>query len=117
MLKSMSMRPRRPLRLLHTSDIHLESDSFGAGENGRKMTLAMRRNFGEVIAIANREQVDLTLIVGDLFDSSRVTEEALEFAMAEIARAAMPVVMIPGNHDAHDERSIYARLSPAALPA
>jgi len=81
------------------------------------MTLAMRRNFGEVIAIANREQVDLTLIVGDLFDSSRVTEEALEFAMAEIARAAMPVVMIPGNHDAHDERSIYARLSPAALPA
>ena len=87
----MSVRPRRPLRLLHTSDIHLECDSFGLSENGREMTLAMRRNFTEVITIANREQVDLTLIAGDLFDSSRVTEEALEFAMDEIARAAMPV--------------------------
>ncbi|HTY54316.1 MAG TPA: DNA repair exonuclease [Candidatus Binataceae bacterium] len=103
--------------MLHTSDVHLESDSFGPGENGRKMALAMRRNFAEVITIANREQVDLTLIVGDLFDSSRVTEEALGFAMGEIARAMMPVVMIPGNHDAHDERSIYSRLSPDELPA
>ncbi len=113
----MSVRPRRPLRLLHTSDIHLECDSFGLSEGGRKMTLAMRHNFAEVITIANREQVDLTLIVGDLFDSSRVTEEALEFAMREIARAEMPVVMIPGNHDAHDESSVYARLSPVELPA
>jgi exonuclease SbcD len=112
----MSVRPRRPLRLLHTSDVHLESDSFGIGEKGRKMTLAMRQNFAEVIAIANREQVDLTLIVGDLFDSSRVSEEALAFAMGAIAGAAMPVVMIPGNHDAHDERSIYARMSPAQMP-
>jgi len=116
LLKSMSVRPRRPLRLLHTSDIHLECDSFGLGETGREMTRSMRRNFTEVISIANREQVDLMLIVGDLFDSSRVTGEALEFAMGEIARAAMPVVMIPGNHDAHDECSIYARLSPDDLP-
>ena len=28
----------------------------------------------------------------------------------------MPVVMIPGNHDAHDERSIYAGLAPGTLP-
>jgi DNA repair exonuclease SbcCD nuclease subunit len=113
----MLVRPKRPLRILHTSDIHLECDSFGLGEIGRQMAISMRRNFTEVISIANREQVDLTLIVGDLFDSSRVTEKALEFAMGEIARAAMPVVMIPGNHDAHDECSIYARLSPADLPA
>ena len=112
----MLVRPRRRLRLLHTSDIHLESDSFGLGENGRKMKLAMRHNFSEVVTLANREQVDLMLIVGDLFDSSRVSAEALEFALGEIALAAMPVLMIPGNHDAHDERSIYARLSPVELP-
>ncbi len=108
--------PRSALRLLHTSDVHLESDSFGSGEAGERMRLMVRRAFSEVIALANRHQVDLMLIVGDLFDSNRVSEQALSFAFGEIARAAMPVVMIPGNHDAHDERSLYARLSPPALP-
>ena len=28
----------------------------------------------------------------------------------------MPVVMIPGNHDAHDERSLYANLGRDLLP-
>ena len=37
----------------------------------------------------------MLLIVGDLFDSARVTEEGLAFAMGAIARAQMPVVMIP----------------------
>jgi DNA repair exonuclease SbcCD nuclease subunit len=58
----------------------------------------------------------LLLIVGDLFDSARVTEAGLAFAFGTIGRARMPVVMIPGNHDAHDERSIYAGLAPGALP-
>ena len=104
------------MRLLHTSDVHLESDSFGLGEAAQRMRRAVRQNFSEVITIANQGQVDLVLIVGDLFDSSRVSEEAMAFAMGEIARAAMPVVMIPGNHDAHDERSIYARMAPESLP-
>ena len=58
----------------------------------------------------------MLLIVGDLFDSARVSEAGLAFAIGTIGRAQMPVVMIPGNHDAHDERSIYAGLAPAALP-
>ena len=112
----MEARPKKTLRLLHTSDVHLESDSFGMGETAQRLRLAVRQNFSEVITIANQGQVDLVLIVGDLFDSGRVSEEALAFAMGEIARATMPVVMIPGNHDAHDERSIYTRTSPGAFP-
>jgi DNA repair exonuclease SbcCD nuclease subunit len=54
--------------------------------------------------------------VGDLFDSNRISDEALDFAMSEIARARMPVVMIPGNHDAHDERSIYAGVPAPSRP-
>jgi exonuclease SbcD len=113
---SVEARPKKALRLLHTADVHLESDSFGMGETAQRLRLAVRQNFSEVITIANQGQVDLVLIVGDLFDSGRVSEEVLAFAMGEIARATMPVVMIPGNHDAHDERSIYARTSPGAFP-
>lgn len=76
----------------------------------------VRRSFSGVIEIANERRADMLLIVGDLFDSARVSESALSFALAEIARAAMPVVMIPGNHDAHDEASIYAGLPREMLP-
>ncbi|HJU28946.1 MAG TPA: metallophosphoesterase, partial [Candidatus Binataceae bacterium] len=106
----MAAKLHRPLRLIHTSDVHLESDTFGSGPRGDIFRDRVRQAFGGVIDLANSRGVDLLLIVGDLFDSSRVGAEALEFAMTQIARARMPVVMIPGNHDAHDERSIYAAM-------
>ncbi len=108
--------PHRPLTLVHTSDVHLETDTFGSGERGIQLRDKVRSAFGRVIDIANDRGADMLLIVGDLFDSARVTEEGLAFALGTIARARMPVVMIPGNHDAHDERSIYAALAPGALP-
>ncbi|MBV8055077.1 MAG: DNA repair exonuclease [Deltaproteobacteria bacterium] len=106
----------RRLKLIHTSDVHLESDTFGSGPRGDIFRDSVRRAFSGVIDVANGNRADLLLIVGDLFDSNRISVEALDFAMNQIARAQMPVVMIPGNHDAHDERSIYAALSPASLP-
>jgi DNA repair protein SbcD/Mre11 len=108
--------PSRPLRLVHTSDVHLESDTFGHGDSGKKLRDAIRHAFSQVISTANRLDADLLLIVGDLFDSSRITGEALSFALSQIARARMPVVMTPGNHDAHDERSIYLNLPPSEMP-
>jgi len=104
------------LRFLHTSDVHLETDTFGAGPRGEELRQRVRAAFANVIELANTRKADLLLIVGDLFDSSRVNEEGLAFAFSTIGRARMPVVMIPGNHDAHDERSIYAPLSSSALP-
>jgi exonuclease SbcD len=109
--------PSRRLRVIHTSDVHLESDTFGYGSRGDEFRDRVRNAFSGVIDVANGSSADLLLIVGDLFDSSRVSQEALEFAMETIGRAAMPVIMIPGNHDAHDERSIYAGLAPGRLPA
>ena len=108
--------PHRPLRFVHTSDVHLETDTFGAGPKGDELRHRVRSAFANVIELANSREADLLLIVGDLFDSSRVTEEGLAFALGTIGKARMPVVMIPGNHDAHDERSIYAPLAPSALP-
>jgi DNA repair exonuclease SbcCD nuclease subunit len=94
----------------------LESDTFGSGPKGDDFRERVRSAFRGVIDLANNKQADLLLIVGDLFDSSRVSAEALDFAMSTIALAQMPVVMIPGNHDAHDERSIYAAMPAGLLP-
>jgi DNA repair exonuclease SbcCD nuclease subunit len=107
----------RSFRLIHTSDVHLESDTFGSGPRGDFFRYAVRDAFSRVIDVANHNSADLLLIAGDLFDSSRVSIEALGFAMAQIGRARMPVVMIPGNHDAHDERSIYAAMDRSLVPS
>lgn len=107
----------RPIRLIHTSDVHLESDTFGSGPRGDHFRSRVRAAFEGVINLANERDADLLLIVGDLFDSSRVSREAFAFAMNTIAEARMPVVMIPGNHDAHDERSLYAGLARDSLPS
>src|SRR5216684_4205382 len=113
---TVARKPPRPLKLIHTSDVHLESDTFGSGANGDHFRSKVRRAFIGVIELANGQSSDLLLIVGDLFDSSRVSDEALRFALDEIGRARMPVVMIPGNHDAHDERSIYAAMPAGRIP-
>jgi exonuclease SbcD len=109
-------KPHRRLKLVHTSDVHLETDTFGTGPKGEELRNRVRGAFANVIELANERDADLLLIVGDLFDSSRVSPEGLAFALSTIGRARMPVVMIPGNHDAHDERSIYAALAPNAMP-
>ncbi|MGH7947760.1 MAG: metallophosphoesterase family protein, partial [Candidatus Binataceae bacterium] len=112
----MPHRPNRPLRFVHTSDVHLETDTFGSGPRGDELRTKIRDAFADVIHLANQREADMLLIVGDLFDSSRVSDEGLSFALSTIGSARMPVVMIPGNHDAHDERSIYAGLAPSSLP-
>jgi DNA repair exonuclease SbcCD nuclease subunit len=109
-------KPGKSLRLLHTADVHLETDTFGLGKKGDNLRDQARHAFAGVVELANRREVDLILIVGDLFDSNRVSEEGLAFGLKTISRARMPVVMIPGNHDPHDERSVYAGLGPGVIP-
>jgi DNA repair protein SbcD/Mre11 len=54
--------------------------------------------------------VDAVLVAGDLFDSSRVPDDAVAATLDELGRLHRPVVVIPGNHDCVDERSIYRRV-------
>lgn len=91
-----------PLRLLHTSDVHI-------GDEGRseKRLDGLRG----VVDVAIETSVDALLIVGDLFDSTRVADEQIDAALAELARLKIPTVVTCGNHDQLDEPSIHARVS------
>ena len=99
-------RLRKRLRLVHTADVHL-----GELPSPWHTTQpdADRRAFSRVIDIVLAEKADVLLIAGDLFDSNRAPADAIDFAAAQIARVACPVVLIPGNHDCYDETSIYRR--------
>jgi DNA repair exonuclease SbcCD nuclease subunit len=89
--------------------VHLESDTFGNTDEGRAYRRRIRAAFSRVVDIAAHERADLFLIAGDLFDSNRISEEAVRFALREIARVPCPVILIPGNHDCYDQRSVYKK--------
>jgi len=100
---------RRPLRVLHTADVHLESDGYGDARQQAAHRERERRMFRSIIDRALSDQVDLVLIAGDLFDHNRVTDEAVEFVRGELARLRRPVVIMPGNHDVLQSNAIYDR--------
>ena len=85
------------VRLLHTSDLHLDSlDSCDL--------------LRDVIDTANAHAVNLMVIAGDFFDNTRVGQDTLEKALEYLNNLEMPLVILPGNHDQLDDHSIYHRL-------
>jgi len=100
---------RRRIKLIHTSDVHLESDTFGKSEEGQKYRRRIQVAFQKIVDKVIEEDADLFLIAGDLFDSNRVHESGVEFVHSELSRVPCPVVLIPGNHDCFDTRSIYKK--------
>ncbi len=96
------------LTIVHTSDVHLDSR---AGDPPKEDGFRSRaeRAFSGVVDVTLAEDADLLLIAGDLFDNNRVDDSNIEFVYAQLARVSCPVAMIPGNHDVHDQRSVWNR--------
>jgi len=93
---------RRPARVLHTSDVHLAVP-------GSREEVAFRA----ALALAGELDVDAVLIAGDLFDHARVPDAVLDLAADELERLGRPVVLLPGNHDVLDARSVHGRFEVA----
>jgi DNA repair exonuclease SbcCD nuclease subunit len=100
---------RRPLRVLHTADVHLDSDSYGDATQHAAHRDRERKIFQRIVDLALADQVDLLLIAGDLFDHNRVPDETVAFVRAELDRLRQPVVILPGNHDCLQTNAIYDR--------
>jgi DNA repair exonuclease SbcCD nuclease subunit len=96
-----------PIRLVHTSDVHL-----GAGGDkgyGSVRNELLQQGFSNVIDLALREEADALLIAGDFFDNHRVSDETVEMAAEQVRRFDRPVFLVPGNHDPLDEGRLYHR--------
>jgi exonuclease SbcD len=86
------------VKILHTSDWHV----------GKKLgrydrTAEYRDVLGEVVRIADAEDVDLVLVSGDLFDRAAPPMEALSLVVETLTdlsgQGTRPVVAVAGNHD------------------
>jgi hypothetical protein len=107
--ESVPSHPRRSLKILHTADIHLDSDSYGNAEQRQAHCALYRRCLQAIVDRAIAEAVDVVLIAGDLFDHNRALDETVLFVQEQLQRLQQPVVILPGNHDCLCTNAIYDR--------
>lgn len=103
------MSERKPLRIVHTSDVHLGAYSGSPDSKWGERRLLMEHTFSRVIDLANDTGADALLIAGDFFDNDRVEASVVGFAAEQIARFAGQTILIPGNHDPMDAGHVYWR--------
>jgi DNA repair exonuclease SbcCD nuclease subunit len=98
----------KPIRILHAADIHLgERDSANTGGLDDRGQHALKA----LVDLSIRARTSLVIIAGDLFDHNRVDPRTVDFAVRELLRALVPVVILPGNHDCLIPDSVYRQAS------
>lgn len=85
------------MRFLHTSDWHA-----GKTIRGHPRHDEHTRVLAEIVEIAGREQVDVVLVVGDLFESAAPAPEAQRLVnqtLLDLRATGAEVLVVAGNHD------------------
>jgi DNA repair exonuclease SbcCD nuclease subunit len=102
--------PTRDVVVVHSSDLHVDHD-YTARLHGGDGTAGLAC----VLAAARAATADVVILAGDTFDSHRVPQSLIAKAAAVIADAALPVVILPGNHDPAVSDAVYRESALAAL--
>ena len=100
----------RDIIIVHSSDIHVDHD-YTARLHGGDGTAGLAC----VLNAARDLAADAAILAGDTFDSHRVPQYLIEQAAAVIAAAALPVIILPGNHDPAISDAVYHHGALAAV--
>ena len=98
--------PTKDIVVVHSSDLHIDHD-YTARLHGGDGTAGL----SGVLSAARAARADVVVLAGDTFDCHRVPIDLLDRAAAVISAAALPVVLLPGNHDPAVADAVYGRLS------
>ena len=86
------------MKILHTSDWHL-----GKKLLSKDRVEEQKEVMNEIVSIANKEEVDMVIVAGDLFDNYSPSSQAqhlLYSTLHELSNnGSRPVICIAGNHD------------------
>lgn len=94
------------MKVLHVSDLHI-----GKRVNGMSVLDDQRYILRQILDIAEKRQVSVLLIAGDVYDKASPSAEAVtvfDAFLTDAVAAGLRVLAIPGNHDSA-ERIAYAQ--------
>jgi len=100
------------MKLLHTADWQLGLRlNFVGGDTAARLRSQRYDTIRAIARVARDEAVDVVVVAGDVFDDNRVGRDTLQLARDAIAAFGdIPLVLLPGNHDAATADSALARL-------
>jgi hypothetical protein len=92
----------KSLRFLHTADWQLGLKlAFVAGDAGAVARFQRFEVVRRIAAVARERNVDAVVVAGDVLDDNAIGEDSLQRARDALAPfAPLPVLLLPGNHDA-----------------
>lgn len=106
------------MKVLHTADWHV-----GATLRRQYRHEEMREVLGEIVEIGAREEVDVCLLAGDVFEHKSPSAEAEDIvyeALLGLERAGIQTLIVPGNHDSPNRwkalKPLLERLSVQVVP-
>ncbi|UCF05675.1 MAG: DNA repair exonuclease [bacterium] len=101
----------KPVRILHTSDVHIGARFEFLGARGEEQREAVRAAFGRITQLCKSQGYDLLLIAGDLFESAyQVSERDLAFTIGALSETGgCRTVILPGSHDFWAPGTVYER--------
>ena len=98
------------VRILHCADLHLGASHISLGPRSRARRTEFRNTFHRITELATKEEVNLLLVAGDLFDLPVVPEDiCIEVRDAFAALAPLRIAVCSGNHDPATSDSVYLR--------
>jgi len=104
------------VRILHLADLHLGAGFPSMGERGPERSRDFLNAYLRAVehAASPERPVDIVVIAGDLFDTHDPDEGLVfqvESSLDRLSKAKVPVLLVPGTHDAYSyRRSIYRRI-------
>jgi hypothetical protein len=104
------------VRFLHTADWQLGLKlAFIAGDRGAAARLERFEVVRRLATLAKERDVSVVLVAGDVFDDNAVGRDTLQRARDVLALfKPIPVLLLPGNHDAASPDSVLRRLDAGA---
>lgn len=96
-------------RFLHSADWQLGKPFASLDDGAKRHRLQQERiqAVQRMAALVQETEATFVLVAGDLFDSPHVTKATVSAACAAIGALAVPVLVIPGNHDHAGPGSIW----------
>jgi len=109
------IKHKTQIRILHTSDNHVGGEAVLKPQMASKIGTCIA--LGLVVEKAKDLNVDMLILAGDFIDNSRVNDGILEETVSHLKKLDIPVVLVPGNHDQLDGKSVYHREAFDGLPS
>ena len=102
------------MRIVHFSDLHLDSPFAWAGATGeaaRQRRQALRDTLVRIVDLTRTVNADALFCGGDLYEHEYFRPDTAEFLKHTFADLApLPIYVAPGNHDWYGPQSLYAQV-------